>query len=298
LRFCLALDSKLPCGFALRDGSVEALIARDAVVLLHGLASNHTRWSEFVEHSPLAATHDLLTPDLRGHGSAATVSDHGDLERWVDDLADLLDKAGHQRAVIVGHSLGAQVAMHFAAKHPDRTTSLFLIDPVLRTALLPKNHWVLTASPLFAAAAATIRFANRLGIYRRHIEPLDLRELDRAARIALQSPENTEAFIKHYSSTRADLKHIHTAQYLQDIVELLRPPPEFARLSCPVRVLLSTGATFAGESETRRDYSALANATFATIDCHHWPVTERPDEVRLAIETWVASGFENPLAFR
>ena len=267
-------------------------------MLLHGLASNHTRWSEFVEHTSLAATHELLTPDLRGHGAGARLCDHGELDGWVKDLAASLDKSGHQRAVIVGHSLGAQVAMHFAATHPDRTTSLFLIDPVLRTALLPKNQWILSASPLFSVAAAAIRFANRLGIYRRRIEPLDLRELDRAARIALQSPENTEAFIKHYSSTRADLKHIHSAQYLQDIVEMVRPPPDFAQLLCPVRVLLSTGATFAGESATRRDFSALANVSFATIDCHHWPVTERPEAVRLAIETWVASTSESHTAFR
>ena len=260
-------------------------------MLLHGLASNHTRWSEFIEQTSLAPTHELLTPDLRGHGASATVSDHGDTDSWVRDLAALLTATGHERAVIVGHSLGAQVAMHFAAKHPDRTTSLFLIDPVLRTTLLPKNRWILTMSPIFAAAAATIRAANRLGIYRRHIEPLDLRELDRKARIALQSDENTEAFIKQYSSTRADLKHIHVAQYLQDVVELLRPPPDFTRLRCPVRVLLSTGATFASESATRRDFAALANVSFASIDCHHWPVTERPTEVRFAIESWVANGF-------
>ena len=266
-------------------------------MLLHGLASNHTRWSEFVEQTSLAATHDLLTPDLRGHGEGATVSDHGNLDSWVNELSDLLNRGDRKRAVIVGHSLGAQVAMHFAAKHPDRTTSLFLIDPVLRTALLPKNQWILTASPVFLATAAAIRFANRLGFYRRHIEPLDLRELDQAARIALQSPENTEAFIKQYSSTRADLKHIHTAQYLQDVVELLRPPPDFSRLRCPVRVLLSTGATFASASDTRRDFSTLADVSFATIDCHHWPVTERPDELRLAIENWVASGTENDTAF-
>ena len=266
-------------------------------MLLHGLASNHTRWSEFVEQTSLAVSHKLLTPDLRGHGAGANVNDRGDLNQWINDLVDLLNKTGHKRAVIVGHSLGAQVAMHFAAKYPDRTTSLFLIDPVLRTALLPKNQWILTASPLFLVAAATIRFANRLGIYRRHIAPLDLRELDRAARIALQSTENTEAFIKQYSSTRADLKHIHSAQYLQDVVELVRPPPDFARLIGPVRVLLSTGATFASESATRRDFSALAHVSFATIECHHWPVTERPDEVRLAIENWVAYGSTSDTAF-
>lgn len=266
-------------------------------MLLHGLASNRSRWSEFVETTSLAATHDVLTPDLRGHGESAAVSDRGCLDRWVNDLAQSLNETGHEHALIVGHSLGAQVAIHFAAQYPGRASSLFLIDPVLRTALLAKNQWILTALPLFSAAAAAIRFANRLGIYRRRIAPLDLRELDRAARIALQSPENTEAFIRQYSSTRADLKHIHTAQYLQDVVELLRPAPGFARLHCPVRVLLSTGETFAGQSETRRDLSALANVSFATIDCHHWPITERPDEVRLAIETWVTDTSENHTAF-
>ncbi len=266
-------------------------------MLLHGLASNHTRWSEFVEQTSLAASHNLLTPDLRGHGASATVSDCGDVDQWVADLAASLDKSGGERAVIVGHSLGAQVAMHFAASHPQRVASLFLIDPVLRTALLPKNRLILTLSPVFAAAAASIRLVNRLGLYRRHIEPLDLRDLDRAARVALASPENTEAFIKQYSSTRADLKHIHTAQYLQDVVELLRAPPDFARLRCPVRVLLSSGATFASVSATRRDFAALANVSFATIDCHHWPVTERPVEVRLAIEDWVTHRPESDTAF-
>ena len=250
-----------------------------------------------MEHTSLAATHDLLTLDLRGHGEGATVNDRGNVDRWVNDLAEFLNGAGHARAVIVGHSLGAQVALHFAAKYPERTTSLFLIDPVLRTALLPNNQCILTASPVFSALAAAIRFANRLGMYRRHIEPLDLRELDRAARIALQSPENTEAFVQQYSSTRADLKHIHSAQYLQDVVELLRPPPDFATIGCPVRVLLSTGATFAGEVETRCEFFALANISFTAIDCHHWPVTERPDEVRLAIESWVAGGMESGSAY-
>ena len=266
-------------------------------MLLHGLASNHTRWSEFVEQTSLAASHNLLTPDLRGHGASATVSDCGDVDQWVADLAASLDQFGDQRAVIVGHSLGAQVAMHFAASHPQRVASLFLIDPVLRTALLPKNRLILTLSPVFAAAAASIRLVNRLGLYRRHIEPLDLRDLDRAARVALASPENTEAFIKQYSSTRADLKHIHTAQYLQDVVELLRAQPDFARLRCPVRVLLSSGATFASVSATRRDFAGFANVSFATIDCHHWPVTERPVEVRLAIEDWVTHRPERDTAF-
>jgi pimeloyl-ACP methyl ester carboxylesterase len=53
----------------------------------------------------------------------------------------------------------------------------------------------------------------------------------------------------------------------------------------PVLALLSTGATFADAAEMR---AALAGerVTLQSIDCHHWPLTERPVEVRQAIERW------------
>ncbi|WP_235375504.1 hypothetical protein [Pseudomonas aeruginosa] len=42
-----------------------------ALVLLHGLASNMSRWSEFVERSALRGHHALIRLDLRGHGGSA-----------------------------------------------------------------------------------------------------------------------------------------------------------------------------------------------------------------------------------
>lgn len=41
-----------------------------ALALLHGLASNLTRWSEFVEHCALRGRHDIIRIDLRGHGGS------------------------------------------------------------------------------------------------------------------------------------------------------------------------------------------------------------------------------------
>ena len=55
------------------------------VVLLHGMASNLTRWSEFVEHTTLTQRHDGTRVDLRGHGDSPTRAAIG-LERWADDL--------------------------------------------------------------------------------------------------------------------------------------------------------------------------------------------------------------------
>ena len=220
-----------------------------AVVLLHGLASNLTRWSEFVEHTTLAQRHDVIRLDLRGHGDSPTRGAIG-LERWAHDLAALLDQEGHARAVLVGHSLGAQLALHFARHHPQRVAGLVLIDPVFRQALHGRWKLVAAIGPLLQLAALVVRALNALGLRRRRLEPLDLCELDHMARRALVSPQAEAEFIRRYSSTRADLRSFRTAHYVQELVEMFRPVPAPASIRMPVLVLLSTRGTFADPQET------------------------------------------------
>jgi pimeloyl-ACP methyl ester carboxylesterase len=258
------------------------------VLLIHGLASNLTRFEEFVACTALARRHTLIRVDLRGHGQALTRQRAG-LDAWCADIATVLDAEGGAPAVLVGHSLGAQVALHLAQRAPQRVRALALIDPVFRTALHGRWRLLAAASPALALAAAAVRALNALGVHRGALPPLDLRALDRAARAALRaSPEAERAFIAQYSSTRADLRHVPTAVYLQDLVAMFRPAPLPRTLGRPVLALLSTGATFADPAAMR---AALAGpqVQIGSIDCHHWPLTERPDEVRRAIEVWIAA---------
>jgi pimeloyl-ACP methyl ester carboxylesterase len=261
------------------------------VFLLHGLASNLTRWSEFVTHTRLALTHDVIRVDLRGHGASETRR-RVSLELWSADLLALCDAASTTRpgppAILVGHSLGAQVALHFAAAHPQRVRALVLIDPVFRNALHGKWQRVARYGPLFRFAASIVRGLNALGLRRARLPQLDLEQLDRKAREALRSPETEAAFVRQYSSTRADLKTFRTAHYLQELVELFRPLPPTSSYAMPVLVLLSTGATFATLADTRAIAAGFPRGEIGTIDCHHWPLTERPVEVRERIERWIA----------
>ena len=257
-----------------------------AVVLLHGLASNLTRWSEFVEHSSLAQQFNLIRLDLRGHGGSETRGPIG-LEHWCDDLAALLRAEGQRDAVLVGHSLGAQVALQFASREPAMTRALVLIDPVFREALTGRWKLIAAAAPLFRLAVAVVRLGNALGLRRSTIPPLDLREMDEKARIALRSPQAEAEFIRQYSSTRADLRTFRTAHYLQELIEMFRELPDLASVVMPALVLLSTGATFSALDTTRRIVAGLARAQVQTIECHHWPLTERPAEVRTAIENFI-----------
>jgi len=259
--------------------------SRPPILLLHGVASNRTRWTEFVESTTLTRFADVLRIDLRGHGES-TAAGKLTLERWCDDLAALLVARRETRATLIGHSLGAQIALAFAARYPNQCAALALIDPVFRAALHDRQRRIVAAGPLFALLALLVRAANRVGLRRKVVVPYDLRALDTLARKALGSKAAEEAFIRQYSSTSADLRHCRTATYLQDLVEMFRPAPSLGTMQMPVLALLSTGGTFAEPARMEQLLAALPHQQTVRVECQHWPLTEKPVEVRSAIERW------------
>lgn len=274
-------------GVALHYRLLRSGAARAPLVLLHGVASNLTRWSEFVEHTTLKASWDLLRVDLRGHGESLARGPGG-MERWSGDLAAILDAEAYSRAVLVGHSLGANLAVHFGRRFPARVAGLVLIDPVLSEALHGRARWISRMAPLGRALAAAVRRLNRLGLHRRHLPALDLRRLDEATRTELLAAGRTDAFVRRYGSPFADLGFVPTAVYLQDVIELVRPLPPLAAIDAPVLALLSKGITFTDLEATARLLRALPRVEIERLDAYHWPLTEQPDAVREAIERWCA----------
>ena len=260
---------------------------RPVLVLLHGVSSNLTRWSEFVETTTLKRSWDILRVDLRGHGRSMVRQRLG-REIWCEDLRKLLDAEGYPDAVLVGHSMGAQIALHFAHDHPDRVRGLVLIDPILG----PPSSFTVRGGrvlrPVFQAAIAVIRLLNRFGLHRREIPQRDLRSLDEKTRERLLSAGRVEEMVSAYKSPWPDLQHFPTASYLEESIEMVRPVPRLSRIAAPVLVVLSKSATYADPKVTRRMIAQLPHAEIAAVDAYHWPLTERPRETREAIESWCA----------
>ena len=256
------------------------------IVFIHGLASNMSRWAELVRVTSLIERHNLIRVDLRGHGESMTRRRFV-LSDWCEDLRQLLDVEQTRQAVLVGHSLGATVAMQFAAVAPQRVAAMVLVDPVFREAVVAGKRQYVRVGPIFDAAARAVRGLNALGLYRRRLVALDLEHLDRQARAALSDPAARDAFVRRYSAAREDLRHIPLANYLQDWVEIFRPIASLAAIAAPVLVLRSAFADFQDETAVKRRLGQLQWCHVETIDCHHWPVTEQPAEVRRWIETWV-----------
>jgi pimeloyl-ACP methyl ester carboxylesterase len=70
----------------------------------------------------------LLAPDLRGRGRSALLPEPHGIAAHVADLIAVLDHVGAGRAILVGHSMGCNIAARFAADHPDRTAAILLVD--------------------------------------------------------------------------------------------------------------------------------------------------------------------------
>ena len=63
---------------------------------------------------------------MRGYGQSDRPVQHYDMEVWADDLAGLMDALGIDQAHVHGTSMGGMIAIVFAGKYPDRTTSVVI----------------------------------------------------------------------------------------------------------------------------------------------------------------------------
>lgn len=257
--------------------------ARGVLIFLHGVASNHTRFSEFLKRTTVTRDWDTLRLDLRGHGQSqlrGAVS----CERWCDDLCALLDDCGYAHAIVVGHSLGANLAVYFAQHYPQRVAGLILIDPVHPQAVsLPVPLPV--ARIVLHALAKVVRLFNVLGLRRRTLQLLDLEALDQRARVLLAQGRDAE-MERLYSSTREDLKTMPLVGYVQDVIETLRPLP-VVTADIPVLLLLSVNGARTGVALSREFAARMRRCTVVEIRCNHWILTAAPEEARAAIEHWL-----------
>ncbi len=100
------------------------------VVLIHGLGGNLAGWHLGIVPE-LQNEYRVTTYDLRGHGrSDAPATGYGthDMAR---DLLGLMDAFGIERAHVVGHSWGADIALQAALAHPNRVLDLAVIEGAL-----------------------------------------------------------------------------------------------------------------------------------------------------------------------
>lgn len=193
-----------------------------AVLLVHGIPTNHRLWDDVV---PEVSQHArVLAVDLLGYGDSPAPEDQPvDIASQAAVLLDLLDALGIDRAVVVGHDLGGGVAQILAVAAGDRVAGLGVVDGVCYDGWpVPMVRAMKAGWPLLERLpAATLTTALRPGLrtlfaHQQRAEPF----LDRFLG-PWQRPEGPRLLARHLRS----LDSIYT-QTVAPFLPRLRMPTE------------------------------------------------------------------------
>jgi pimeloyl-ACP methyl ester carboxylesterase len=210
--------------------SVSYLEAGEGPVLLlvHGIAGTCEHWREVVE--PLARHHTVIAPDFPGHGASEVAAGDYSIGALASGLRDLLLALGHERASLVGHSLGGGVAMQLAYQYPEMIERLMLVSsgglgpevsPVLRAAALPGADLFISVT---AGAGQRVGSVVGRGLGAIGLRPnADVAEVARAY-ASLEDPSRRAAFLdtlRAVVGTRGQRVHAGDRLYLAEAVPVL-----------------------------------------------------------------------------
>ena len=98
----------------------------DPVVAVHGITANSHCWLAVAR--ALDGRAELVAVDLRGRAASNALPPPYGMAAYSRDLLAVLDHYGLERAVLVGHSLGAYAVARFATDHRDRVSAVLLVD--------------------------------------------------------------------------------------------------------------------------------------------------------------------------
>jgi pimeloyl-ACP methyl ester carboxylesterase len=130
------------------------------LVLLHGGYGSAEMFGSNVEL--LAADRQVIAVDLQSHGRSPATDRPMRFETMADDIADLVDHLGLERAAIMGFSLGGAVGLRVAIQHPEVVERVVLVSTVFK-----RNGWYpeMTAQ-MDAMGPATAGHLRRTPLYR------------------------------------------------------------------------------------------------------------------------------------
>jgi len=102
-----------------------------SIIIIHGIFGSSDNWLSITKK--LSVNYQLYLIDLRNHGNSPQ-SDIFTYESMSDDLLELINDHSIKDPIIIGHSMGGKVAMHFSLHHPGKLKKLVVVD------IAPKSY--------------------------------------------------------------------------------------------------------------------------------------------------------------
>ena len=125
------------------------------LVMLHGIGSSGMVFQSLID--AFSAGHQVIVPDLRGHGHSRRLPAADSIDRLADDVSDVLALLRCGPCAVIGHAEGAAVALQLARQQPTAVDALILLEPRLTVA----GHGIATCEEIVAVGRDGARFLSR-----------------------------------------------------------------------------------------------------------------------------------------
>ena len=240
------------------------------MVLIHGLSGNLALW-HFTVVPKLRGDYRLLTYDLRGHGRSDMPPTGYTTRDMAEDLRGLLDSLGIEKAHLVGHSLGADVALHFSLLYPERVNRIVAIEAGIAALvhLRKRKEWA-----GWAYWAKMLKKYGEIDVPEDKWDDIDymLRESLKIPIVfgpARGLPRRGDHVIKLLDRTTLVKDYENCAGMTLE---------EMSRIDLPVLLVYGSESQYLGTYETLRD--VLPRCTPLLLDgAEHFGPMEKPDEL-------------------
>lgn len=99
--------------------------SQQSIIIIHGLFGSHKNWGRISQK--LAKNYHLIALDCRNHGDSFNSMDMN-YHLMAHDVWLIAEHLNLQRPIVIGHSMGAKVAMQLVAEHEDNIAQLIVVD--------------------------------------------------------------------------------------------------------------------------------------------------------------------------
>jgi len=248
-----------------------------ALVLLHGLSATHANWEHTIP--AFAGRWRVIAPDLPGHGQSAKPDAPYTIDFYAGVIRSLGRELGLGEAVVVGNSLGGQIAIELALAYPAWTRALVLAAPAGGFGPLRTLGWALGA-------------ATRPGVLRLTLP----RTLDRCFHDRAQPALEMRRRILAERLVAADFPHFARAVSRSIAGALAGSGQPLHRLTQPTLLVWGRDDRVLPLWGSRWVLRAVPHARFVPLErCGHLPMLERPHEFNRLVTEFLRAVEAAPL---
>ena len=236
---------------------------KQSLFFIHSSGSDHSAWSH--QYARLHKKYNIVAIDLPGHGSSGG-NGEADVEAYCLGVKKLLDIFDLKRAVLIGHSLGAAIALRFALNYSQEIAGIVLVGGGMK---MPVN-------PVF------------LKFLRTNPPEVPAEVIDLICRYSLAKENRSKFSVPLKKSlSQSSVKVLYGDLSACNNLDLTK---ETGKIIVPALIICGAEDKMTPPDLSRQLFAGISGATLEIIEgAGHMVMLERPAEFNTSLEEFAAS---------